>query len=49
MAKKHYIVKHILPDGSRPDSVKGMIIPVDSIVYDIFRKVNEDRMEVMTK
>lgn len=45
MAKEHYIITHIMADGTERDSVAGYIIPDDNPVYDIFRKINEERLE----
>ena len=45
MAEEHYIITHIMADGTERDSVAGYIIPDDNPVYDIFRKINEERLE----
>ncbi|HER4816300.1 BOW99_gp33 family protein [Streptococcus dysgalactiae] len=45
MAKEHYIVTHVMADGTELDDITGCIIPDDNPVYEIFRKVNERRLE----
>lgn len=45
MAQQHYIVTHIMADGSKRDSINGYIIPDDNPVYELFRKLNERRLE----
>ncbi|WP_308689415.1 BOW99_gp33 family protein [uncultured Streptococcus sp.] len=45
MAKEHYTVTHVMVDGTERDSVAGYVIPDDSPVYEIFRKINEERWE----
>ncbi|HFU3713989.1 TPA: hypothetical protein ACGPDC_001340 [Streptococcus suis] len=48
MAKEHYIVTHVMADGTILDDITGYIIPDDSQVYDIFRKINEERLEAIS-
>ncbi|CND73148.1 BOW99_gp33 family protein [Streptococcus agalactiae] len=45
MAKEHYIVTHVMSDGTELDDIKGCVIPDDNPVYDIFRRINQERWE----
>ncbi len=45
MVKEHYIVTHTMADGTKRDSIDGYVIPDDNPVYELFRKVNERRLE----
>lgn len=45
MVKEHYIVTHTMADGTKRDSISGYVIPDDNPVYELFRKVNERRLE----
>lgn len=45
MVKEHYIVTHTMADGTKRDSVAGYVIPDDNPVYELFKKVNERRLE----
>ncbi|CFQ58975.1 MULTISPECIES: BOW99_gp33 family protein [Streptococcus] len=49
MAKKHYIVTHVMSDGLELDDITDCVIPDDSPVYEIFRKINQERLEAMNK
>lgn len=46
MAKEHYTVTHVMADGTVRDDITGYAIPENNPVYDIFRKINEDLVEV---
>ncbi|HEM2987978.1 TPA: hypothetical protein U2D92_000791 [Streptococcus suis] len=45
MAQQHYTVSHVMADGTELDDITGYVIPDDNPVYEIFRKINEDRRE----
>jgi hypothetical protein len=45
MVKEHYTVTHTMADGTKRDSIAGYVIPDDNPVYELFRKVNERRLE----
>lgn len=47
MVKEHYNVTHTMADGTKRDSIEGYVIPDDNPVYELFRKVNERRLEEM--
>jgi hypothetical protein len=49
MVKEHYTVTHTMADGTKRVSIDGYVIPDDNPVYELFRKVNERRMEEMRK
>lgn len=49
MVKEHYTVTHTMADGTKIVSIDGYVIPDDNPVYELFRKVNERRMEEMRK
>ncbi|HEL1573310.1 TPA: hypothetical protein VCA04_001388 [Streptococcus suis] len=45
MVTQHYTVSHVMADGTELDDITGYVIPDDNPVYEIFRKINEDRLE----
>ena len=47
MVKEHYNVTHTMADRTKRDSIEGYVIPDDNPVYELFRKVNERRLEEM--
>ncbi|HEM3568440.1 TPA: hypothetical protein ACHU7F_001127 [Streptococcus suis] len=49
MTQKQYTVTHVMADGTELDDITGYIIPDDNPVYEIFRKINEDRREELRK
>ncbi|HEL2480575.1 TPA: hypothetical protein TZY47_000692 [Streptococcus suis] len=45
MVQQYYTVSHVMADGTELDDITGYVIPDDNPVYEIFRKINEDRRE----
>lgn len=42
------VLFQVMADGTILDDITGYIIPDDSPVYDIFRKINEERLEAIS-